>query len=345
MPSGPTGRRLSRAGRGLGPAGGHCPGGQTERQLRASLYPRHHLPHTRRPSRPDWRSLPVATRPRAASGCTRCSGRVATGRLAQPSLTCIDSPRLLSCLRPRPGRRGRGRRVAARPDLPHLRRRDQRLRALREAWRVVRPGGPVFVAAISPWAPRLDGEPRARLCESLPAIRELTPRSSTRGGCHRWFRARSRPTATVPSSPEPSCAAPGARAARDRTTPACDSGPSGALIPYVGSGPSAARRRVPPRIYLPGERWRPRPPVSDVTGSESVSSLPCATARTQPARGGPRWMPPATRERPQPPSGQPHPRPKRRHQRPPRPGHPFGPEVAAILATAHWSLLASRSLI
>ena len=63
----------------------------------------------------------------------------------------------------------------------HLRRRDQRLRALREAWRVVRPGGPVFVAAISRWAPRLDGELRARLDESLPAIRELTPRVERTG--------------------------------------------------------------------------------------------------------------------------------------------------------------------
>lgn len=63
----------------------------------------------------------------------------------------------------------------------HLRRRDQRLRALREAWRVVRPGGPVFVAAISRWAPRLDGELRARLYESVPAIRELTPRVERTG--------------------------------------------------------------------------------------------------------------------------------------------------------------------
>ena len=59
--------------------------------------------------------------------------------------------------------------------LYHLRRRQERLGALREAWRVVSPGGPVFVAAISRWAPRLDGELRARLYESLPAIRELTP--------------------------------------------------------------------------------------------------------------------------------------------------------------------------
>jgi SAM-dependent methyltransferase len=59
--------------------------------------------------------------------------------------------------------------------LYHLRRREERLRALREAWRVVRPGGPVFVAAISRWAPRLDGELRLRLYQSLPAFRELIP--------------------------------------------------------------------------------------------------------------------------------------------------------------------------
>lgn len=52
----------------------------------------------------------------------------------------------------------------------HLRRRADRLRALREARRIVRPGGPVFVAAISRWAPRLDGVLRARLYETYPAV-------------------------------------------------------------------------------------------------------------------------------------------------------------------------------
>jgi SAM-dependent methyltransferase len=47
----------------------------------------------------------------------------------------------------------------------HLRQRGDRLRALEEARRVVRPGGPVFVAAISRWAPRLDGDLRLRLYE------------------------------------------------------------------------------------------------------------------------------------------------------------------------------------
>lgn len=52
----------------------------------------------------------------------------------------------------------------------HLRRRADRLRALREARRIVRPGGPVFVAAISRWALRLNGVLRQRLYEVHPAI-------------------------------------------------------------------------------------------------------------------------------------------------------------------------------
>jgi SAM-dependent methyltransferase len=43
-----------------------------------------------------------------------------------------------------------------------------RVLALREAGRVVRPGGPVFGAAISRWAPRLDGILRERLYEEHP---------------------------------------------------------------------------------------------------------------------------------------------------------------------------------
>ncbi len=52
--------------------------------------------------------------------------------------------------------------------LYHLPRRADRLRALAEARRVVRPGGPVFVAAISRWAPRLDGVLLSRLYEVYP---------------------------------------------------------------------------------------------------------------------------------------------------------------------------------
>lgn len=52
--------------------------------------------------------------------------------------------------------------------LYHLSRRADRVQALREAGRVVRPGGPVFAAAISRWAARLDGMLRLRLYEQNP---------------------------------------------------------------------------------------------------------------------------------------------------------------------------------
>lgn len=54
--------------------------------------------------------------------------------------------------------------------LYHLPARRDRLQALREAGRVVRPGGPVFAAAISRWAPRLHGELVERLDIPFPAI-------------------------------------------------------------------------------------------------------------------------------------------------------------------------------
>jgi SAM-dependent methyltransferase len=57
--------------------------------------------------------------------------------------------------------------------LYHLRRRAERVRALGEARRVVRPGGPVFAAAISRWAPRMDGELLSRLYETYPNMHEL----------------------------------------------------------------------------------------------------------------------------------------------------------------------------
>jgi SAM-dependent methyltransferase len=50
----------------------------------------------------------------------------------------------------------------------HLKNRADRIKALREAARIVRPGGPVFVAAISRWAARLDGELRSKLYEKYP---------------------------------------------------------------------------------------------------------------------------------------------------------------------------------
>jgi SAM-dependent methyltransferase len=57
--------------------------------------------------------------------------------------------------------------------LYHLIRRADRVQALREAGRVVRPGGPVFAAAISRWAARLDGILRLRLYEQNPDVTDL----------------------------------------------------------------------------------------------------------------------------------------------------------------------------
>lgn len=54
--------------------------------------------------------------------------------------------------------------------LYHLRRRADRLAALCEAGRVVVPGGPVFVAAISRWAPRLHGGLVERLADRFPSL-------------------------------------------------------------------------------------------------------------------------------------------------------------------------------
>jgi len=54
--------------------------------------------------------------------------------------------------------------------LYHLTTRADRIQALREARRVVRPGGPVFGAAISRWAVRYDGVLRLRLYEQIPEI-------------------------------------------------------------------------------------------------------------------------------------------------------------------------------
>lgn len=56
--------------------------------------------------------------------------------------------------------------------LYHLDRAD-RVRALREAGRIVRPGGPVFGAAITRWAARLDGVLAQRLYETEPDMEQM----------------------------------------------------------------------------------------------------------------------------------------------------------------------------
>lgn len=68
--------------------------------------------------------------------------------------------------------------------LYHLRRRADRITALREARRVVRPGGPVFAAAISRWAPRLDGQLRARLYEKYPQLPDVIGEAERTGWMH-----------------------------------------------------------------------------------------------------------------------------------------------------------------
>jgi SAM-dependent methyltransferase len=57
--------------------------------------------------------------------------------------------------------------------LYHLPEREDRIRALEEARRIVREGGPVFIAAISRWAPRLDGVLQERLYEDNPGFLSL----------------------------------------------------------------------------------------------------------------------------------------------------------------------------
>src|ERR1700722_5438911 len=65
--------------------------------------------------------------------------------------------------------------------LYHLDHRADRLRALAGAARVVRPGGPVFAAALSRWAARLDGVLRNRLYQSSPLAEALLTGSERTG--------------------------------------------------------------------------------------------------------------------------------------------------------------------
>jgi SAM-dependent methyltransferase len=59
--------------------------------------------------------------------------------------------------------------------LYHLRERAHRVPALREACRIVCPGGPVFAAVISRWAHRLDGVVAERMYESYLDVLTLLP--------------------------------------------------------------------------------------------------------------------------------------------------------------------------
>jgi SAM-dependent methyltransferase len=63
--------------------------------------------------------------------------------------------------------------------LYHLDRRADRIQALASAAQVVRPGGPVFAAAISRWAARLDGVLRSRLYQAAPLLWPATSRCHT----------------------------------------------------------------------------------------------------------------------------------------------------------------------
>lgn len=57
--------------------------------------------------------------------------------------------------------------------LYHLTHRRDRIVALREARRIVRPGGTVFAAAISRWVPRLHGMVALKVYEQFPQVNDL----------------------------------------------------------------------------------------------------------------------------------------------------------------------------
>ena len=79
----------------------------------------------------------------------------------------------------------------------HLPTRADRVRALVEAARVVRPGGPVFAVAISRWAARLHGEVAERLGEEFESMHEAVELVERTGRLSRSSRARSARTPTV----------------------------------------------------------------------------------------------------------------------------------------------------
>src|SRR5579875_798140 len=86
----------------------------------------------------------------AASGDPRISSAVADARHLDLADGSVDAMLLLG-------------------PLYHLDRRPDRVAALAEARRVARPGAPVFAAAISRWASRMDGILRAQLYREVPA--------------------------------------------------------------------------------------------------------------------------------------------------------------------------------
>ena len=65
--------------------------------------------------------------------------------------------------------------------LYHLAGRSERIDAIREATRVLRPGGPLFAAAISRWATRIDGVIANRLYLKHPAVLDLVDEAERTG--------------------------------------------------------------------------------------------------------------------------------------------------------------------
>jgi len=104
----------------------------------------------------DLMPLHVAQVRRAAAGDPRIESIVADARQLDLADASADAVLLLG-------------------PLYHLENRSDRLEALAEARRIVRPGGPVFAVAISRWAPRMDGVLRARLDKTAPGIEAELP--------------------------------------------------------------------------------------------------------------------------------------------------------------------------
>ena len=80
--------------------------------------------------------------------------------------------------------------------LYHLIDRAERVRALRECARFVRPGGAVFAAAIMRWAARIDGMLRERLYLAYPAALDLIDQIDRTGMLPPLHEGGSRPSAT-----------------------------------------------------------------------------------------------------------------------------------------------------